>query len=338
VTASELPAWLVRALAFVLGALWGSFFNVAIYRWPRDMSVVSPRSHCTHCGTPVAASNNVPIFGWLFLRGKTACCGKPLSARYMFVELMAAVLAVAIAERYLVAAAAGTQLTDAAIVAALYFAFAGGLIIASFVDLEWFEIPDEVSIGGAALGLASVSMRGPGAPDVLDCAIGAGAGYLLVQVVLVWSWERLTGRVGMAEGDSRLLMFVGAFLGWQGALFALVAGALQGILASGVMLAAGKKIRPAAAKDVPADDDHRDPPPAPLEMKDGTKVELLEGGAKLRVSDGHGRLMWEHELEREEDPSFLRRAIPFGPFIALAALEFLFFGDRLTELYLSLFE
>lgn len=326
---------MIRGLAFVMGALWGSFFNVAIYRWPRQMSVVSPRSHCTHCGTPISASKNVPIVGYLMLRGKTGCCGKKLSPRYFFVELMSAMLAVAMAERYIVRAAGTASLADVSITAALFFAFAGGLVVASFIDLEWMEIPDEVTIAGSALGLATVSLR-PGL-DAVDIAIGAGAGYLLVQIVLVWSWERLTGRVGMGEGDSGLLMFVGAFLGWQGALFALVGGALQGIVASVVLLALGRRVKPASEGAPPPDVDKRDPPPAPFEMTDGTKIELSEGGKKLTVKDPHGRLVWAHE-HVEEEKGFMRRPIPFGPFIALAALEFLFFGEQLVDYYLSLFE
>ena len=62
---SDLPAWAIRAFAFLFGALWGSFFNVAIYRWPRDMSVVTPPSHCPHCKAPVPAYRNVPILGYL---------------------------------------------------------------------------------------------------------------------------------------------------------------------------------------------------------------------------------------------------------------------------------
>ncbi|MCZ7687510.1 MAG: prepilin peptidase [Sandaracinaceae bacterium] len=151
--------------------MWGSFFNVAIYRWPRDMSVVSPPSHCPHCKTPIPAWRNVPILGYLVLRGRAACCGERLSPRYFLVELASGAICLALAERYMVGASA--QLADAAITTALFFAFAGGLLVATFVDLEWLEIPDEVSIGGAALGLATVTFRQPG-PDAVDVAIGAG--------------------------------------------------------------------------------------------------------------------------------------------------------------------
>jgi leader peptidase (prepilin peptidase) / N-methyltransferase len=336
VIVSDLSPWLVRAAAFVFGALWGSFFNVAIYRWPREMSVVSPPSHCPHCEKPVPAWRNVPIVGYLLLRGKTACCGKPLSPRYLLVELAGAVLAVAIAEQYLVRAAASTPLEEAALCAGLFFAFVGGLLVATFVDLEWMEIPDEVSIGGTALGLATVMFRQPG-PDAMDVAIGAGGSFLLVQVLLVWSWERLTGRRGMGEGDSKLLMFAGAFLGWQGAIFALVAGALQGLLVSGIVIASGRRLGASASTDEPAPPDPDWVAPAPLELADGTKIEVGDGGHRLSVRDRGSRLLWEHVIDPDEQ-RLLRRAIPFGPFLALGALEFLFFGEQLTELYLGLFD
>src|SRR5688500_18226911 len=137
--ASELPEWAVRGIAFVFGALWGSFFNVAIYRWPRGMSVVSPPSHCPACGKPISAGRNVPIFGWLMLRGKASCCRAKISPRYPLVETVSAVLCLVLAERYLVNAPAGTSLALGVLETAVYFAFVGGLIVATFVDLEHME-------------------------------------------------------------------------------------------------------------------------------------------------------------------------------------------------------
>jgi leader peptidase (prepilin peptidase)/N-methyltransferase len=199
------------------------------------------------------------------------------------------------------------------------------------------EIPDEVSIGGTALGLATVAFREP-SPSVADLAVGAGAGYLLVQILAVWGWERLTGRRGMGEGDSKLLMFVGAFLGWKGAIFALVGGALQGLIVTAILMIAGRRAGASSDAERPArEDDPTWTPPAPLELTDGTKIEVKEGGDVLEVRDRHARLLWAHATD-EEEQQLLRRAIPFGPFIALGALEFLFFGEPLVDAYLRLFE
>lgn len=337
---SDLPAWIIRASAFVFGALWGSFFNVAIYRWPRELSVVTPPSHCTHCKTPIPGHRNIPILGYFLLRGRTACCQEKLDPRYVVVELAAATLCLAIAERYMVGASSNALLTETAATTILFFFFTGGLLIATFVDLEWMEIPDEVTIGGTALGLATIMLREPG-PDAADVALGAGGGFLLVQLLLVWSWERLTGRRGMGEGDSKFVMFIGAFLGWKGALFALVGGAFQGIVATGIASLAKKsadlrKSKADDGDDAKVEGDDTWVPPPPLELRDGAKASLSDGARKLEVVDEHKRLLWEYiVLDGDADP--MRRAIPFGPFLALGALEFLFFGERLIEAYLSLF-
>jgi leader peptidase (prepilin peptidase)/N-methyltransferase len=269
---------------------------------------VKPPSHCPSCRAIIPPYLNIPIFGFLILRGKTACCGQPLSPRYPIVEALSAVLCVALVQRYAVGAPEGTTLMRAALTALCYFAFAGGLLIATFVDLERMEIPDEVSLPGAALGLATAVWRDP--PGAADAALGAGAAFLTVQVLFVWCYELLLGRRGMGEGDSKLLLMIGAFLGWQGAAFALFAGAAQGLVAAGVAFVANRGKPPAPP---PAE---REPPLAPQSDAD---------------------------LAREEDelddppPTWIgHHKLPFGPFLALGALEHLFFGDRLTELWMRL--
>lgn len=298
--AADFPEWYVRIVALVVGALFGSFFNVAIYRWPRELSVISPPSHCPSCGAPVKPWWNVPIFGYLFLRGKARCCGAPLSPRYLVVEILGAVLGLAVAEHFFVNALPDREALLAALDVSLYFAFVGGLVIATFVDLEWMEIPDEVSLPLVALGLASSPYRT--GPEVVDLAVGAGVGFLLVQVVFVWSYEHLFGRRGMGEGDSKLLMAIGAFLGWQAVLFALVAGSMQGLVATGVAMATGRSLTPT-------------PPELGEDDRQGDEPE---------------------DAELEEDDDAPRMKLPFGPFLALGALEWLFFGDRILDAYLGI--
>ena len=295
--AVEVARWFVWLGAFAWGAAWGSFFNVAIYRWPRGMSVVRPPSHCPGCGAPIRAWNNVPIFGWLFLRGKASCCGSTISPRYPLVELLTAVLAVAIAELWIVRAAPGTLLLHATIETILYFVFAGGLLIATFVDLEWMEIPDEVSLPCAAIGLLSAPFRLE--PGLWSAAVGAGAGYLSVQLIFVWGYEALAGRRGMGEGDSKLMMMIGAFLGWRGALFSIVAGSMQGLIFAGFALVTGRRLTPSIEERV----------------IDGELIEAPEPGDASRV----GLLK-----------------LPFGPFLALGALEYLLAGDAILGWYLRL--
>jgi leader peptidase (prepilin peptidase)/N-methyltransferase len=312
---SELPSWVILGSAFVFGATWGSFFNVAIHRWPRDMSVVSPPSHCPACKKPIPGWRNVPILAYVLQRGKAACCGAKMSPRYLFVEVISGALAVAIANRFVVHAERGTTLEAAAMEAALWFVFAGGLVVSTFVDLEWLEIPDEVTIGGTALALATASWR-PSVP-LEEVVLGAGGAYLAVEILLVWSWERLTRERGMGEGDAKLAMFIGAFLGWRGALFALVAGSFQGIVGYALARATGVKITP------------------PVEIEeDAPGAEHAE--AHANENGGSPERGEEHEKSDAGDAA--KRWIPFGPFLALGAIEFLFFGGAIVEWYVSLFE
>lgn len=300
---AEYSPWVVRGLAFIFGAIWGSFFNVAIYRWPRDMSVISPPSHCPSCGAKVRAWHNVPIVGYLALGGKAACCGAKLSARYLWIECLSAALCVAVAERFIVHAADAATIGSAALEAMMYFLFVGGLVIATFVDLESMQIPDEVSLPGAALGLATaVAWRS--APGAEAAALGAGMGFLVVQVPFVWGYEALLGRRGMGEGDSKLLMMIGAFIGWKGVVFSLFAGALQGLLAAGVLVMMGRTLRPEVAPEATV--------PEQEPMQSASQPPLHE-------AEGFGRMK-----------------MPFGPFLALGALEFLFFAEEWFDAYLAL--
>jgi leader peptidase (prepilin peptidase)/N-methyltransferase len=315
--ASELPDWAIRALAFLFGAIWGSFFNVAIYRWPRDMSVVTPGSHCPGCEKPVPGHHNIPLVSYLVLRGKAACCGAKLSPRYFVVELLSAVVCLAIAEQLIVAAADDATLLDVSIEALLYFILAGGLLVATFTDLEGWEIPDQVTLPGTALGLLTVTLRE--APGAEQAALGAGAGYLIIQIVLVWGWKRLTGRQGMGEGDALLLMMIGAFVGFEGAIFCLVAGTFQGIavalIAGLVFVITGKSLLP-------------QPEQEQEEERDST-----DDGAGAVGEDAA-----EEDAEDEPPPAYWGHLkMKFGPFLAISALEYLFFGPWLVERYFSLF-
>ncbi|MGD8860622.1 MAG: prepilin peptidase [Myxococcales bacterium] len=320
---SELPSWVVTLFAFVFGASWGSFFNVAIYRWPREMSVVRPPSHCPGCGARIPGYRNLPILGYLLLRGRTACCDTPLSPRYPVVEVLGAVLCVAVAHRYILGAPPQTPLLHAALEALCYYAFAGGLLIATFVDLEHMEIPDEVSLPGAALGLATAFYREP--PGAQSAALGAGGGFLLIQLLFVWGYELVAGRRGMGEGDSKFLMMIGAFLGWQGAAFSLFAGAAQGIAVAIYGLLSGKQLGP-ELDDLHREDDE--------DEDDG--AETGDGGAS--EDDGARGAGDEDRLEDSEPPPAWvgHLKLPFGPFLALGAMEYMFFGDVLVDAWFDL--
>mgnify|MGYP003561794296 FL=1 len=137
----------------------------------------------------------------------------------------------------------------------------------------------------------------------LAAALGAGGGFLVIQLLFVWSYEHLTGRRGMGEGDSKLLMMIGAFLGWQGALFAVFAGAAQGLITFAMT-------RLTALFGVRVE--HVGQPAA-----DGGEVAALDEGEPPPDYWGHMKL-------------------PFGPFLALGALEYLFFGDVAVDAWFRL--
>jgi leader peptidase (prepilin peptidase)/N-methyltransferase len=314
--ASEVPVSFVRCLALALGATWGSFFNVAIYRWPREMSVVRPPSHCPACGAPVKWYLNVPILGYVFLRGKAACCGAPMSPRYVWVEALTAVLGLAVAERYFVNAAPGSGAQHALLDSCLYFAFVGGLLVATFVDLEWMEIPDEVSLPGAALGLATVGLRT--GPTPTSAAVGAGLGFLVVYVLFVVVYELLRGRRGMGEGDAKLLLMIGAFLGWEAVLFCLAAGSAQGLVVAGLAKVLGIPL-------VPIRPDEAGLEPEPELGADSVACADPRDGDPGGTAHGTGTAP---DSAADLDPPGPAMMV-FGPMLALAALEFLFFGERL---------
>ena len=129
---------------FAFGCIVGSFLNVCIYRMPLDLSVVSPPSHCPHCKYSIPFYLNVPLLTWLSLRGKCKNCGAPISPRYFVVELLTGVT-------FLLCWLAFGH--AAPWVALVYCLFLAGLITATFIDFEHFIIPDEITFGGAAVGL-----------------------------------------------------------------------------------------------------------------------------------------------------------------------------------------
>src|SRR5579862_5419604 len=143
---AHVPFHFWTVVFFVLGAIIGSFLNVCIYRMPLDQSIVSPPSHCPHCNYSIPWYLNIPLITWLYLNGKCANCGAPISIRYWLVELLTAVVFT------LCWLGFGHQSPGGAIV---YSIFLSALIVATFIDLEHFIIPDEITLGGIFVGLVA---------------------------------------------------------------------------------------------------------------------------------------------------------------------------------------
>src|SRR5450432_1970371 len=129
-------------LAAIFGLLAGSFLNVCIHRWPRDLSVVHPRSRCPQCDRQIAWFDNIPVISYLLLRGRCRHCNASISARYPIVELLTAALF------FFFVWQLGPTLS-----AARYCVFTAMLIVLAFADAETLLLPDEFTLGGAAAGL-----------------------------------------------------------------------------------------------------------------------------------------------------------------------------------------
>ncbi len=203
-------------LFFILGAIIGSFLNVCIYRLPREKSVVTPGSACTHCGAPIPFYDNIPIVSFLILRGKCRRCGAAISAQYVVVELLTASLYVTLFNLY-----------GLSIELAVMLLFVSDLIVLSFIDLDFKIIPDILSLGGLVAGAVLCFFRP--AFGYLDALLGIvlGGGVLWA---IASGYELLRKREGMGGGDIKLLAMIGAFCGIKGVLFSLVFGSLLGTL------------------------------------------------------------------------------------------------------------
>lgn len=320
ITAADLPLWFIRVFAFAWGAIWGSFANVVVYRWPRELSLTHPPSRCPHCETPIRFYDNVPIVGWMWLRGKCRACKAPISPRYPFVEALYAVAALAIAERV---AQMNPVLSVAVALFLLRFSLAWGLLTVAFIDMETFLIPDFISIGGTALGLiASVLVPGAG---WRASASGAFLGFSLL-FSLHFIWSRFLKREGMGLGDAKLLAMIGAFQGPTGVLFALVAGSVQGLLATTVSRLTGWQLGPDPSLLEFDDDDDDEEKPADVKdaaakPEDAVAKDVTDAKPEDTVTKDAAEA--KPEGAEKSDPGFMRTVIPFGPFLALGALEYL---------------
>jgi leader peptidase (prepilin peptidase)/N-methyltransferase len=312
---SDFPPWFTVTLATSLGLVFGSFLNVVIHRWPREMNLAFPPSSCPSCGARIRARDNIPVFGWLLLRGKARCCGAPISARYVLVEIIGGLSAWAVLERIVLDLPPSTPWWIAVASFLAHLALVLGLVAAIFIDLEFMLLPDEITIGGTLLAFATVPIR---PLDWSSAFIGALVGFLVVWLPLDRLYRLIRGVPGMGLGDAKLLMLAGAWLGWPGALFTLSAGAVQGtVVALVIYFVRGKIDEPEEVR--------REREQARRE------IEGLEGEERRRA-----------EVELALDPladepgSGLGKArLAFGPFLAVGAIEYLFFGQWISATYLD---
>ena len=222
------------SIALLFGLLIGSFLNVCIYRWPLDLSVVKPRSHCIACQKAIAWYDNIPLVSFIVLGGQCRYCHARIRFRYPVVELTTGLLF------FYWVFTAGLTLP-----AVKMCIFTGMLVALVFCDLEERILPDEFTLGGMLVGLvlaAFVPVQDETAPVllwligvnppervrwVLEAVIGAGLPAFFLWGG-GWLYEKVRHREGLGLGDVKLIAMVGAFLGMRNALAALIVGSVSG--------------------------------------------------------------------------------------------------------------
>lgn len=240
--------WFLVAM-FVFGLLVGSFLNVVIHRLPLGESIVSPRSHCPGCQTPIANRDNVPLLSFAILGGQCRQCDARISWRYPVVELLTGCVFVALAYRFGISAWTP-----------IWMSFSAALIVAAMIDLDHQIIPDEISLGGLLAGLVVVPfalMQTGASPGeairhaALGALVGSGSlwfvGFVHARVAVAtgrkfehwpgegeavpeprsldyWIWFP-----GLGFGDVKLLAMIGAFLGPLGVLLSIALASLTGL-------------------------------------------------------------------------------------------------------------
>lgn len=244
--------------AALLGACVGSFLNVVIWRLqqedPRQRSLLG-RSHCPHCGAAIPWFRNVPVLGWLALRGRAACCGKAIAVRYPLVEALTAALFYALAahgpaEPLVVDGAAVAVDAAAAATFAALATFLSLLVALTFIDFDTQLLPDALTKPGIVLGLAAGLWPGVAGPIsdepttslALRTALASLAGAL-AGGGLTWGIRAIGGalfrREAMGFGDVKLMAMIGAFLGWRAALLTMLLGCVLGAVCGGIGLLFG---------------------------------------------------------------------------------------------------
>lgn len=236
----------------IIGLLIGSFLNVVIIRlparldwgWKLDCHVfqggneeefreanpppadlVFAKSRCPHCGHSIRPWENVPVFGYLWLRGKCAGCKASFSAQYPLIEALTGILFFIVA-----------SLTRDPVVAIAMMTFMSMLIACSGIDAKTKILPDVIVYPLLWIGLLASAVGVAGFPSPQDAIIGAIAGYMTLWTVY-WVFKLVTKREGMGFGDFKLLAAIGAWLGWIQLPWVLLISTIVGVVVGVVALA-----------------------------------------------------------------------------------------------------
>ena len=296
---------MVIAFFFIFGTVIGSFLNVCISRIPEGVSIVAPGSRCPRCEAPIKTYDNVPLLGWLWLRGKCRSCGFPISPMYPLVELLTGMLFVACYLDFGV-----TQAT------VKWLMFSCLIVVLTITDLRVRMLPDLVNWPGFVAGLflsvvvppedgtalflsANLFHRVPPVRllGFLDALVGAAFGSLLLWGTAAL-YKVVRGREGMGLGDVKMMAMVGAFLGLRGTFLTILLGTLLGSVVGGAIIL-GLYVS-------------------------GWQLVLAERASRRRLGTVSG-LRWAIASQYQ---------LPLGTFLGIAALLVVYVGPQ-TERYLA---
>lgn len=312
---AELPSFWLWTVVVLWGAVWGSFANVVIARVPHGRSVVLPASHCPSCETPLAWYDNIPVLSWLWLRGRCRSCRVAISAQYPLVELggvasslMAAVLAGGGVSLWRLAETPPVEVLSAWMLLSYFLLL---LLILSVIDLRHLLLPHRLT-GMLALLALIYAIAGPYGGDwrgsvpqvtVWSAVTGFLVGYGLLYIFAM-AYQLVRGRQGIGGGDFMLFGALGAWFGWEALPLIMLFAAMQGVLAFGLAMV----FFPSLIRTIEDEDfwDARQASPSP------------DASAPVPLP--------ADEEETPDAAQDLGRGIPFGPFLCLAAVEYLVFG------------
>jgi len=282
-------------LAFVWGAVWGSFHNVVIvWGLGQRQSLVFPGSHCLSCGTPIKPWDNIPILSYLVLRGRCRACHERFSVRYFIVELLGALLALGLYARVVLPGCTEQEFWGRLATFIVYEKLAGFLVVVSAIDIESLLIPNRLTY--PAIPLAMVLSFLLPLPSWWDGLVGAVAGYGIIWLIAT-IYALVRGRPGMGFGDAKLLAVIGAILGWRLLPLTLFLASLQGSIVGLLGAYLGSRF-----------------------VRNGEQLGRVLAGEDPPPADAN--------------PARLRfAAVPFGPFLALAAIEVLFLGEIVGQAF-----
>ena len=315
-------------LSALCGLVVGSFLNVCIYRLPRGEFFSKSRSFCPNCKSPIKAYDNIPVLSYIILRGKCRSCGERISPRYPLVELLTCALWVG---NYAAFGLDGMTI--------VYDITVAVLIVAAFVDLDTFEIPDSGII--TLLILGAITFAPFGGVSWQDKLIGCVCVSVPMLIVCLFG--------GMGFGDVKLYFVLGLLLGWQKILVVFLLSVVSGAVVSVVYLVI--KRRKAAADDSIENSGEQDEECCAVDFSDAGRAddakvvavgeEREETFAEDKSEEGQASAVGEVSDVSDEDDDPLPKSkkgsvVPFGPFIALATVVTLYGGDALISIYARL--